>query len=258
MKLLLENWRKYLNEGEAQYFPWLKDLPEWEKGYGYGLSMGDKLKDREAQGDKQFKRVGGGSFRSVWAPAGDDDHVIKIAHVLDDHKLQMNKDDFEISKRYPLIFPKAYAHADDFSWIVMEKSPPLIYMEDMQKVLDKSFPAEQEAILGATELLPKWFNLADPFHIMKMIMNSFRFNRNIKPEDVSTDPNDADREALDLQKIIAPVSGRVYQELSKLMHEFAVDKYEIGRGNIGHDKDYNFKIIDSSVFDSVWDSESPE
>ena len=61
--------------------------------------------------------------------------------------------------------------------------------------------------------------------------------------------------AQDLQKALAPVAGRAYHELSKVMHEFAIDKYEIGRGNIGHDKDYNFKIIDSSVFDSDWDPE---
>jgi hypothetical protein len=33
------------------------------------------------------------------------------------------------------------------------------------------------------------------------------------------------------------------------MHEFNIDKYEIGRGNIGHDSEGNFKIIDSSIFD---------
>ena len=63
----------------------------------------------------------------------------------------MNKDDFETSKRYPLIFPKAYAHADDFSWVVMEKATPLSRMDDMQTVLDKSFPAEQEAILQSRQ-----------------------------------------------------------------------------------------------------------
>jgi hypothetical protein len=53
-----------------------------------------------------------------------------------------------------------------------------------------------------------------------------------------------------LQQVLPPVAGRAYQELSKAMHEFEIDKAELGRGNIGHDKDYNFKIIDSSVFDS--------
>ena len=237
-------WDRFLAEGEAQHFPWLKEI-----------QATDDLKEIQAivESDR-FKKIGGGSFRKVYEPVGDPEHVIKVIHDPDHYKRRMNEDDFDTAKRYPFIFPKAYAHAADFSWIVMEKTPPLIYHEDMQKVLDQSFPAEQEAILNASrELMPSNFNPADPFHIMKMIMNSFRFNRKIAPEDVSTDPNDADREALGLQKIIASVSGAAYQELSKAMHEFAIDKYEIGRGNIGHDKDYNFKIVDSSVFDPDWD-----
>ena len=69
---------------------------------------------------------------------------------------------------------------------------------------------------------------------------------------------EGDLRAVNLQDILAPVAGPAYQELSKVMHEFAIDKYEIGRGNIGHDKDYNFKIVDSSVFDPDWDPEDPE
>ena len=67
-------------------------------------------------------------------------YVIKVINEYDAYKRRMNEDDFETAKRYPFIFPKAYAHADDFSWIVMEETPPLIYPEDMQRVLDQSFP----------------------------------------------------------------------------------------------------------------------
>jgi hypothetical protein len=42
------------------------------------------------------------------------------------------------------------------------------------------------------------------------------------------------------------------------MHEFEIDKYEIGRGNIGHDSEGNFQIIDSSVFSSDWDADPNE
>ena len=260
MKLLLENWRKYLAEAEAAHFPWLKDLAE----LGSEPGLGDRLRDRLQAGDDRFKILGAGAFRTVWSPRGDNDHVIKVAHDLDGHKLQMNKDDFETAKRYPLIFPKAYAHADDFSWVVMENTPPLIDMEEMQKVLDKSFPAEQEALQNAVAvsgedgIFGDQWNVADPFHIMKMIMGSFRFGREIneavEPTVVTARqgrPTSKDqRIAQSLQDILAPVAGPAYQELSKAMHEFEIDKYEIGIGNIGHDEDYNFKIIDSSVFSS--------
>tara|TARA_R110002020_G_scaffold350031_1_gene563473 strand:- start:62 stop:901 length:840 start_codon:yes stop_codon:yes gene_type:complete len=256
-------WDHFLTEGEAEHFPWLKEI-----------QATDDLKEIQAivESDR-FKRIGGGSFRKVYAPVGDPEHVIKVIHDPDHYKRRMNEDDFDTARRYPFIFPKAYAHADDFSWIVMENTPPLIYPEDMQKVLDQSFPAEQEALLEASNLPDKdalfgdQWNVADPFHIMKMIMGSFRFNRKDPPR--HAEPSDHEKAlaylvgagtpatendiATNLQDLLAPVAGPTYQELSKAMHEFAIDKYEIGRGNIGHDKDYNFKIVDSSVFDPDWD-----
>ena len=255
-------WDRFLTEGEIEHFPWLKEI-----------QATDDLEEQQAivESDR-FKKVGGGSFRKVYQPVDDPDYVIKVIHDNDHYKMRMNEDDFDTAKRYPFIFPKAYAHADNFSWIVMEKTPPLIYPEDMQKVLDQSFPAEQEALLRTLSLpitrekdsgwWAQW-NPADPFHIMKMIMGSFRFGRDINE---AVDPtlvtarhgrgtNKDAHTAQSLQDILAPIAGPAYQELSKAMHEFAIDKYEIGRGNIGHDKDYNFKIVDSSVFDPNWDPE---
>jgi hypothetical protein len=237
MKLLLENWRKYLAEDEAQHFPWLKEI-----------QATDDLKEIQAivESDR-FKKIGGGSFRKVYEPVGDPDHVIKVIHDPDYYKRRMNEDDFNTAKRYPFIFPKAYAHAPDFSWVVMEKARPITWPSQMQKVLDQSFPKEQEALLKVADKLE--FNPADPFHVMKMIMASFRDDRPIN--EVESRATAEDRAQL-LQQVLPPVAGKAYQELSKAMHEFEIDKYELGKGNIGHDEDYNFKIIDSSVFDSGW------
>jgi len=232
-----------LNEDEAGHFPWLKDLKDLDTG----PRLADRLKDRLQSGDDRFKILGAGSFRTVWSPRGDEDHVIKVVHDNDNDKLQMNKDDFETAKRYPFIFPKAYAHADDFSWIVMEKTRPISWPSQMQKVLDQSFPKEQEALLKVADKLK--FNPADPFHVMKMIMASFRDDRPINEVESKAT---AEARAQLLQQVLPPVAGPAYQELSKAMHEFEIDKYEIGRGNIGYDRGYNFKIIDSSIFDDDW------
>ena len=259
MKLLLETWRKYLTEGEAGHFPWLKEI-----------QATDDLEEQRAilMYSDRFIPVGKGSFRSVLAPRGDEDYVIKVVHDNDEHKLQMNKDDFETAKRYPFIFPKSYAHADDFSWIVTDYTPPVTKPDQMKKVLEQSFPAETYALVrelarpGDDDGWWAQWNPADPFHIMKLIMASFRADREIQeaaapPAAPSTftargeQGKDAST-AESLQKILAPVAGKAYQELSKVMHEFEIDKYELGRGNIGFDKDSNFKIIDSSVFSSDW------
>ena len=233
MKLLLENWRKYLAEDEAQYFPWLKQI-----------QATDDFDEIQAilESDR-FKKLGDGSFRDVYQPVDDPDHVIKMVNEPDDYKMQMNEDDFNTAKRYPLIFPRAYAHADDFSWVVMDKATPIDRMDDLEKVLDKSFPAEKEAILQSRREAD--INPPDPFHILKMILASFRYDRT---KDPGEDKSKSAEIARDLGVLLSHVAGPAYQELSKAMHEFSIDKYEIGRGNIGHDSEGNFKIIDSSIF----------
>ena len=255
MKLLLENWRKYLVEGEAEHFPWLQ-----------GIQGEDQLAAIKAivNDENRFKEAGQGSFRRVYVPLENNDYVIKVIHEDDDAKKKMNKEDFETAIAYPLIFPKTYTHAPDWKWVVVENVEPLVEPQDMQQVLDKSFAAEQQAILenwktmGASDWLSS-LNIADPFHLMRVIMSSFRASRDEAPTldqqseeglgfaavAMQADENDA---AL-VQSIIVPVAGAVYQELSKAMQSFAIDKYEIGRGNIGYDRGYNFKIIDSSIFD---------
>jgi len=130
----------------------------------------------------------------------------------------------------------------------MEKTRPITWPSQMQKVLDQSFPKEQEALLKVADELQ--FKPADPFHVMKMIMASFRADRPINEVESKAT---AEARAQLLQQVLPPVAGRAYQELSKAMHEFEIDKYEINRGNIGYDEEYNFKIIDSSVFSSEWD-----
>ena len=230
-----KNHLQTLNEakGEAGYFPWLKEIQATDDF--------DEIK-AILESDR-FKKLGTGSFRAVYRPVNDPAHVIKMVHEPDDYKMQMNEDDFNTAKRYPLIFPRAYAHADDFSWVVMEYIPPIYYTEDLGKVLDKSFPAEKEAILKSRRDAD--FNPADPYHILKMIMASFRYDRTKGPAD---DKSKSTEIAQELGLLLSRVAGPAYQELSKAMHEFNIDKYEIGRGNIGHDSEGNFKIIDSSIF----------
>ena len=110
-------WDRFLTEGEAEHFPWLKEIQ----------ATNDLGEMHEIVESDRFKRIGRGSFRGVYQPVGDPEHVIKLVHDRDPYKLRMNEDDFNTATKYPSMFPKAYVHADDFSWIVMEKTAPLIY-----------------------------------------------------------------------------------------------------------------------------------
>jgi hypothetical protein len=81
-----------------------------------------------------------------------------------------------------------------------------------------------------------------------MIMASFRYDRT-KPPGSRSIVTKSTEIAQELGLLLSRVAGPAYQELSKAMHEFNIDKYEIGRGNIGQDSEGNFKIIDSSIFE---------
>ena len=119
MKLILENWRKYLiREQEELYFPGLKELKESEDDFINVLSD-----------TSLFRYVDEGAFRKVYFPVGDDKHVVKM--VSDPTFTFMNKMEVELSKKYPLLMPKTYAHGAcyeaysgeticDYDWIYME------------------------------------------------------------------------------------------------------------------------------------------
>jgi hypothetical protein len=260
MKLLLENWQRYLNESEEKYFPWLEELKKTDIIREQRKFLND---------DDRFITVGSGSFRIVYRPVEDPDYVIKLIwgeYPRDERR--MNKDDFELSIKYPLIFPKAYAHANNFNWIVMEAVTPLTDWKNMWLVLEKSFPKEVEAIdkayweyeqlspaerRGTYSPTPPYMNIDDPFSLFDAIMRSFQGRSDRSQGHLSL----GGREDM-LQKILVPsergwfpkepVIGPVYQELSKVMHAYRISRGEISLGNIGYDKDSNFKILDSSVF----------
>ena len=60
MKLLLENWRKYLVEGEAQHFPWLKEIQATNQA-------NTKAKERKLARIKEFENLKANSSKQIEA-----------------------------------------------------------------------------------------------------------------------------------------------------------------------------------------------
>ena len=146
MKLLMESWRKYLNEGEETHFPWLEDL----KQRGKEALMGDN-----------FEKIGSGAFRIVFQPKGDEDHVVKLSKESGNN--WMNKVEMKTGNFYPSIFPKTFAHADDWGWIVQEAVnvlTPKNQEAHLGDVLYKTFP-EISVDFGSREELSEPIELWD-------------------------------------------------------------------------------------------------
>ena len=143
MKLLMESWRKFLNErmefGEG-FERWIHGEPEEEPTRGpmsmdvdddeFGQAPHCKPQsiDPECLEEYGFEKIGEGSFRAVWALPDNPNYVMKIADELwgDADTKDMNKQEADkfAQTGYPDLLPKVYDTAKDYSWIVVERVRP--------------------------------------------------------------------------------------------------------------------------------------
>ena len=141
MKLLMESWRKFLNErmefGEG-FERWIHGEPEEEPTRGpmsmdvdddeFGQAPHCKPQsiDPECLEEYGFEKIGEGSFREVWALPDNPNYVMKTATGgFEDSKTQaeMNKAEADaiVQTGYPELVPKVYDTAKDYRWIVVER-----------------------------------------------------------------------------------------------------------------------------------------
>ena len=223
MKLLIESWRKYLTEDEGQYFPWLDELK----------ADPDKwLRKHFQSGNK----VGSGAFRITIAPEDDPDFVVKLAK--EDRADEMNKAEKVLGDQYPELFPRVYAAADDFRWIVMDRVVPLHggNRELMEEAMIATFPELYNFVLNT-----KQYEEEQSYYVGKTYGPSFAaFNAIMK----STQERDEIYE-------FATQNSDWYNQLLKAIHRYAVDPEDIRQGNVGLDmKNHSLKILDGSVFNT--------
>ena len=90
MKLLIESWRKFLNEGEGAYFPWIEELRNDPEKF---------ISDQQGKATEG----GEGSYRVVVVPDSDPDFVVKI--IKQEDELFTNKIEKILGDEYPEVFP---------------------------------------------------------------------------------------------------------------------------------------------------------
>jgi len=139
MKVLFENWRKFLNEKkELKYFGGDK-LVQFSESVKKG-----KVPNCVAK--KMFKRLGGGSTREVFSlgedfvlkvlkedsdencnPVGDPKKPDDLTGFVRKQKVTSNANeaDLKMQQKYPNVFPKTYEVAEDYSWIISERVEPI-------------------------------------------------------------------------------------------------------------------------------------
>ena len=137
MKLIFENWRKFIKE-DIGYFG--DSFVEFKKRVDAGehpLKVAQETLDY----------IGKGSTRMVYGFPDNKTHLLKIVNVeiIGDeeaypadyrnpmtgfdrrHKVVSNENeaDLKMQQKYPNVFPRSYEYADDYSWILTERVKPI-------------------------------------------------------------------------------------------------------------------------------------
>lgn len=137
MKLLIENWRKFIKE-DIGYFgnKFVDFMKEVDKGTHPLLAA-----------QLHLDYIDKGSTRKVFGFPDNDSHLLKVINVdlsagkevfdadwknpftgfSRKHKTVSNENeaDLMMQQRYPQIFPRTYEVADDYSWILAERVEPI-------------------------------------------------------------------------------------------------------------------------------------
>ena len=91
------------------------------------------------------------------------DIILKVGRGTSDSN-KMNKDDAMLFKKYPLIAPRTYAHADDYKWIYIDNVEVAIDDIAYNNAIHDTFP-EYQSILSTTNKLMCLFPLIHTMHL---------------------------------------------------------------------------------------------
>jgi len=281
MKLLLENFKRYINEGmfggegmseggyseeEAAFF---KDLPqiaeqisnafdkflkELNELYKQPAGIVEIQKNvlrfvryaDEMTGNKA-KYVGHGKFRCVFDIG--DEYVIKFDITPNNAAAEQNKTDAELgrmSQSYHNLFPLSVISHKDYRWVALEKVRPFESFD--VKEFNQFFPNNVIEQLGIT----------NDAVVNKLIQISFAYNSRLFKKaafemynDLLTKISIAQAEKIkkvSLKKICnAFMQGTLYNNVISVIDQLKIRPQEVRLANTGIAPDGRFVIVDSSI-----------
>ena len=281
MKLLLENFKRYINEGmfggegmseggyseeEAAFF---KDLPqiaeqisnafdkfikELNELYKQPAGIVEIQKNvlrfvryaDEMTGNKA-KYIGHGKFRCVFDIG--DEYVIKFDITPNNAAAEQNKTDAELgrmSQSYHNLFPLSVISHKDYRWVALEKVRPFESFD--VKEFNQFFPNNVIEQLGIT----------NDAVVNKLIQISFAYNSRLFKKaafemynDLLTKISIAQAEKIkkvSLKKISnAFMQGTLYNNVISVINQLKIRPQEVRLANTGKAPDGRFVIIDSSI-----------
>lgn len=274
MKPIFENWRRYLKEEFAE---------EEQQYFGKSLELGDQivemfqqfLKDEvykrhekptiaDVQAYLQhftdkveiklgIKRLGCGKFRCGFDVGTKE--IIKVDITPYGGGKDHNKDDFTLGtlSERSNIFPKAYAHANDFSWVLLEKVDPFSVKRVEEYV--SFFPNSILNSKRATSQTKYYCILAAFMYASPPPLgsheNANRFLLRYVPSTI-VDPNNPN----EVQNMVSAFRGKggrkIFDDILKVINQFGMRPEEVALRNTGTGlEDGRFVILDSSIDSAI-------
>ena len=263
-----KNHLQTLNEvkAEAKYFPYIEELRSFDKlpreltADQYWEEPKPKTKytaiktflvDLVEKG--KAERLGAGAFRTVYGFYDNPDVILKVARGAHGRSsFNMNKDDYELFRKYPSISPRVYAHDDEWTWIYMDAVEPAFTREDGRyyEAVRNTFPAVTRYIMdNVDDYLP--INPYDPDNLMHVLSTAAaKLSRKDRRLFVGSARDIGIEDWVDRHKeAILKIAGPAFIQLSKAMTEYDISPQELRQANVGYGKDDKLIIIDSSIFE---------
>ena len=267
-------WKSHLstlNEAkeEASYFPYIEELrafddfpktiKDWLKARKTGIGRPEPktkyaaikmfLLDLVEEG--KAEKLGSGAFRTVYRFNENPAVVLKYARGGYDDAMRMNKEDFEIARKYPSISPRVYAHDDEWTWVYMDYVEPAFIDGDGRyyEAVRNTFPAVTRYIMAnVNDYLPiNPYNPDDLMHVLAMA--AAKLSRKDRPSPRTHRGRGIEDWANRHKENLLKVAGPAFIQLSKAMVEYDISPQELREANVGYGKDDKLIIIDSSIFE---------
>ena len=268
MKPLFENWRRFLKEEFAE---------EEKEFFGKSLEIGDQivqifqqfLKDtvfpkypnatisdvqaylpffiEEVEAKTNAKKLGCGQFRCGFDVGTTE--IIKIDVTPYGAGKEHNKEDYMLGTltERSNIFPKAYAHSPDFSWVLLEKVRP--FGKERLDEYVSFFPNSVLNSKRASNQTKYYVILASFMYNSKNYDGANRFLLRWVPKTI------IDTESPEqVKEVMAAFRGRNpnYDNILKVINQFGMRPEEVALRNTGTGlEDGRFVILDSSIDSSI-------
>ena len=281
MKLLLENWKKYITEAfseqEQQRYkniiPVANLLAEASKKFIDNLknkSFVDPTPDDIKDNIKDFislttningaKFIGSGKFRAAFSV--DNEHIVKVDISADGTGKEMNKKDAEFGRKaeHAFIFPKSYAPSDDYSWVILEKVQPIEDLYHFIQFFPNAYVKSKNNSNLYYQLIKAAFlhesgNVAGAESSYLIIKGRWQKQFASKSKEQF---NKAEKEGITItlpESIEDVVKGfyikPTFENVVKAMKEFNIRSEEIRINNVGVGENNRFVILDSSVEEQI-------